>query len=253
LDGRKGIMEIVDTHVYLGDGRDLSQDAATLLRLMDEAGVAFSVACSVDRYLAVLNREGNDLLLEAVRAHPDRIGGMASVNPWFGDGALKELKRALDGGLIGVMLHPPYQGYRLSDRFVDPILQIASEYGVPVYAHTGTGGIAEPLQCAELAMRFPQVSFILGHAGSSDYYSDAVRALDLAPNIWLETSRNSPLNYGLFRSRGCLDRVVFGSSAPEYNPQIERDIFCDIIVEEDLRRLVFSETAKRVFGGRLPL
>lgn len=246
-------MKIVDIHVYLGRGRHMQLDTRGLLELMDEAEVDYSIACPLDQYLAVLNREGNDLILEAVREHPDRLGGMASANPWYGDSAVAELKRALDAGLMGVMLHPPYQGFRLSDEMVDPLLQVASDYGAAVYAHTGTAGIAEPLQCAELALRFPDIPFILGHAGSSDYYSDAVRALELAPNIWLETSRNSPLNYGLFRSHGILDRVAFGSSAPEYIPGVEIEVFCDIIESRELREAVFSESAGKIFGGRLPV
>ena len=245
-------MRIVDIHVYLGAGRHLELDTVDLLKLMDEAAVEYSIACAVDRYLAVFNREGNDLLIQAAREHPDRIGGMASVNPWYGEPALEELRRALDAGLMGVMLHPLYQGYRLSDDLIYPLLEVVDEYRVPVYAHTGTAGIAEPLQCAELALRFPRIPFILGHAGSSDYYSDAVRALDLAQNIWLETSRNSPLNYGLFKSRQCLDRVAFGSSAPDYIPKVEIDIFCDIIEEKELREAVFSKTARSIFKERLP-
>ncbi|HUV07389.1 MAG TPA: amidohydrolase family protein, partial [Spirochaetia bacterium] len=141
-------MQIIDIHVYLGEGRHLQLGTRALLDLMDEAGVDYAIACPTDRYLAVFNREGNDLLLRAVKEHPDRIGGMASVNPWFGEPALAELRRSLDAGLMGVMLHPLYQGYRLSDDLLYPLLQIASDYKVPVYAHTGTAGIAEPLQCA---------------------------------------------------------------------------------------------------------
>ena len=188
-----------------------------------------------------------------MKKHPDRFAGMASVNPWFDQTALEELRRCLDAGLVGIMVHPLYQGVRLSDPVIHPLIEIASEYKVPVYAHTGTAGIAEPLQLVELALIFPEVQFIMGHSGASDYYSDALRALELAENIWLETSRNGPGNYGLFKTKNCLNRVVFGSSAPEYIPAVEIEVFCDIITDASIRASVFYESAKKIFKRGLPV
>jgi len=246
-------MPIIDSHVYLGDGRHLAQSVDGLLRLMDEADVMLSVACPVDRFLAVRNAEGNDCIIEAVKAHPDRIAGMASVNPWFGDGAVGELRRALDAGLTGLFLNPNYQGFRLSDHLIDPLLEVAADCDVPVYAHSGTAGIAEPFHAAELARRFPSVNFIMGHAGSSDYGEDAVRALEFADNLWLETSRNGPANFGLWAVRNCWNRVVFGSSAPEYIPEIEIETLRDVFTGEDQRERLLSRNIRDVYKGRLPL
>ena len=48
---------IVDAHVHLGEGHDLSLDVDSLLELMDEAGVERAVVCPVDHYLAEHNRD----------------------------------------------------------------------------------------------------------------------------------------------------------------------------------------------------
>ncbi len=188
-------MARIDAHVYLGQGEHLQQSVDQLLALMDEAKIDKAVVCPVDRFLAVANREGNDLMLEAVGRHPDRLAGMAAANPWYGPAAAQEIRRALEAGLTGLMVHSVYQGFRLSDHILDPLLAVAAEFGVPVYAHTGTAGLAEPLHAAELARRFPSINFIMGHAGSSDYGEDAVRAMEFAQNLWLETSRNGPGNF----------------------------------------------------------
>ena len=245
-------MTILDAHVHLGEGEHLCLGVDGLLRLMDEAGVSVAVACAVDRFLAVHNREGNDLLLAASREHPDRIVGMAAANPWYGEAAAKELRRALSEGLRGVMVHSVYQGFRLSDPILAPLIEVAAEFGAPVYAHTGTAAMAEPFHVAEWARRFPEVPFIMGHAGASDYYGDAVRATEFADNLWLETSRNGPANFQLFRVKGLLDRLVFGSSAPEYAPAVEIKVLRDIIEDEADRRGILSENLRRVFTGGLP-
>jgi uncharacterized protein len=246
-------MNRIDAHVYLGQGEHLQFTEKELLDQMDEAGVALAVVCPVDRCLAVHNQEGNDLMLEAVQRHPDRLVGMAAANPWYGQAAVRELRRALEAGLAGLMLHSLYQGFRLSDPLVDPLLEVAAEYGVPVYVHTGTAGVAEPLHAAELARRFPRINFIMGHAGSSDYGEDAVYAMGFADNLWMETSRNGPGNYNFFKLRGLAPRIVFGSSAPEYIPAIEIETLCDVFTAPAEQEAILSENTRSVFRGRLPL
>lgn len=246
-------MRIIDAHVSLGEGAHLRLSADELLRQMDEAGVACAIACPVDRCLAVDNAEGNDVIAAAVRAHADRLAGMACANPWFGDRAVEDLRRALGEGLAGLMIHSVYQGFRLDDPIVHPLLEVAAEHGVPVYAHTGTAGLAEPFHVAELARRFPSVNFLMGHAGASDYYTDAVAALEFADNVWLESSRNGPANYMLFSVRECLGRLVFGSGAPEYIPAVEIEVIRDTVEDERMRAAIVSGTIASVFKGRLPV
>ena len=241
---------IVDAHVHLGEGHHLSLDVKSLLEQLDEARVGRAIVCPVDHYLAVHNREGNDLILAAVRQHGDRLLGMASANPWFGDAAADEVRRALGAGLCGLIVHSVYQGFRLSDHLVDPLLEQAASADVPVYAHTGTAGLAEPFHVAELARRFPSVRFIMGHGGSSDYGEDAVRALEFVPNLWLETSRNGPANYNFWKVKGLVSRVVFGSGAPEYIPAIEIQTLGEVFTTPAERRAVLHDNIRAVFGGR---
>lgn len=246
-------MKWIDSHVYLGQGEHLQITEKELLSQMDEADVAVAVICPVDRCLAVHNRKGNDLMLRAVHRHPDRLVGMATANPWYGDAAVRELRRSLNAGLAGLMIHAPYQGVRLSDHLVDPLLEVAAEFKVPVYAHTGTAGLAEPLHVAELARRFPTVNFLMGHAGSSDYGEDAVYATSFADNLWLETSRNGPGNFNFFKIRNLTSRVVFGSSAPEYIPAIEIKTLCDVFTTPAEQEAVLCRNIQDVFRGRLPV
>jgi len=245
-------MRIIDAHVHVGTGVRMQLDVDVLLKLMDEAAVQFAVACPMDKFMAVDNRQGNDFLLEVVNAHPDRLAGMAVANPWYGDRAVEEIRRALEKGLIGVEVHSVLQGFRLSEHLVDPILEVAAEFDVPVYAHTGTAGVAEPFHLIELARRFPSVNFIMGHAGASDYYNDTVRGLEFADNVWIETSRNGPANFRHWEISGVADRVVFGSSAPEYIPAVELETLRDVFTARSDQEEIFANRLQRVFKGRLP-
>ena len=95
-------MKRIDAHVHIGSGLRMQLDVDQLLKLLDEAEIDLAVVCPMDRYMAVANREGNDFVLEAGRSLPDRLAGMASVNPWFGEQAVTELTRALEEGLPGL-------------------------------------------------------------------------------------------------------------------------------------------------------
>ncbi len=246
-------MEIIDAHVHIGIGQHMQLDVDSLLRLMDEAGVEFAIACPMDRHLAVANREGNDMVLQAVKAHPNRLAGMAVANPWFGDQARDEVKRALGAGLIGLKIHSVLQGFRLGEHIVDPLLEVAAEFDMPVYAHTGTAGVAEPFHLIELARRFPSVNFLMGHAGASDYYNDTVRGLEFADNVWIETSRNGPGNFCHWQLSGVSHRVVFGSNAPEYIPAVELANIRDVVTDAAERKQIFGTAIRQVFKGRLPV
>ncbi len=76
-------MSIIDSHCHIGQGLRKKVNAEELLRQMDVAGVSRAVLCTVDQFLAVKNREGNDEVIRAVNSWPDRFWGLAASNPWF--------------------------------------------------------------------------------------------------------------------------------------------------------------------------
>ncbi|UCD29059.1 MAG: amidohydrolase family protein, partial [Planctomycetota bacterium] len=149
-------MTIIDCHCHLGTGIRKRVSAEELLRQMDDANVARAVICTVDQFVAVKNRTGNDEIIAAVRNWPERFWGLAAVNPWFGDQAVKELIRCLESGLLGLKLNSHLQGFVLSDPLVHPLLEVCRNHGALVYAHTCTPITAEPFELSELARTFPE-------------------------------------------------------------------------------------------------
>jgi len=205
---------IVDVHRHLGWEEPDPASVEDLLTDMDGNGVATSVLVPNARQIAVDNREGNDAVLAAVAGHPGRLAAMCTANPWYGERALAELRRATGEGAIGLKVHPALQGFALTDPVVRPVIREAAELGLVVYVHTGTPPYAQPLQVAELARTFTETTFILGHAGSTDLKADALAAADLAENILVESSWMLPARLELIVQRIGADRVMFGSDAP---------------------------------------
>ena len=173
----------IDAYCVLGRDREYDLTESALLSAMDEAGVDRAVIAPPDRFLAVYNQEGNDLILKAARTNPNRFIPSCSINPWYGDRAMLELKRALAKDARILVLNPFVQGYLANDELVWPLLDIAVSEKIPVYIHTGPPGNATPWQIVDLAERYPDLDFIMGHSGATDFWNDVVLAGKTRNNI----------------------------------------------------------------------
>jgi hypothetical protein len=239
---------VVDGHCHLGIGHEYQQTEDNLLHEMDTYQVDQAVVCPVDRCIAVDNREGNDTILAAVRRHPDRLYAFATANPWYGQRAVAELRRALGAGARGIKLHPALQGFLLCDELVYPIVELAAELGVPIFFHTGTPAFAQPMQLSELAMRFPNVKFIMGHMGSTDFKLEAVDVGVLSSNIYLDTSWILPELVTKAVAAVGADRVLFGSDSPLSTLRIEMGARRATRWSDAERAKVMGESMLRLLG-----
>ena len=212
---------IIDSAVCLRV-RNGTLDADAWLSLAASWGITHSVAAPSGQFVAVYNAEGNALMSDLIQRHPGKLSALAVANPWYGPKAVDMLRRAFDAGCCGLYLHPGRQGFHLTESLVDPLIELCIERDKPIYAYTGTPICAQPLQLAELARRFPQATFVLGHMGWSDFsgYDDIPAALQ-APNIMLETSCTS--GGGVRRAVDTVgaERVLFGSGYPRSHPAHE--------------------------------
>ncbi len=244
-------MPIVDANCFLGEGHYTKLLPEDLIAMMDAAGVDQAVVCPVEDCVTVYNREGNDYLVAAMRAFPGRLFGFATVNPWYGAAAVAELRRAVATGLRGLYLNSSIQGYFIHDDLVDPVIAVAQEVGLPVYFHTATPIYALPLQLAELADRFPEVAFIMGHVAAADFWIDAVPAARMHRNIYVETSFRS----GIRTLRQAVDElgadhVLFGSGTPISMMDVELAKVRLLGLEGEAAAAVFGNNLLRLIGER---
>ncbi|HPT62580.1 MAG TPA: amidohydrolase family protein [Bacillota bacterium] len=221
-----GVDKIFDVHSHIGATPYLRQDIKNLLEEMDASEVEKSAICPMGAHIVCRNAEGNDFIGSIVAAHPDRFVGFATVNPWFEDDAIRELQRSVaKWNLSGLKLHPPMQGFQANDKIVFPVIEEAIRLGLPIYIHSGTPVSSLPLQILELARRYPEGSFILGHLGGGDFFLDVPLAFPAVDNVYVETSLTCHPVFVLqaIESLGS-HRVLFGSDSPnsEINTELEK-------------------------------
>lgn len=212
------------TTMFAGTGLDrrLAELADERMRRMDACGVDVQVLSlttpGVQNLRAAdavsLARRANDAVAAAVRAHPDRFQGFATLPTPAPDDAARELERAVvELGLKGAMVFG-----RTGERNFDhpdflPILEAAAHLRVPVYLHPqvprrvvrdayyggfgdeldlhfATGGIGwhyeTGIQILRLILagafdRFPELQVITGHWGEAVlFYLERVDLLSKA-------------------------------------------------------------------------
>lgn len=243
---------VLDAHVRIGQGREVNLPVDVLLASMDRLGIDAALIAPAERHIAYANEEGNDLTTSAAAASRGRLHAYAVANPWRGAEAVGELERARQAGAVALAVDPVLQGFDLHDGLLDPLLEAAADWGWPVYVRTGTPPTALPLPLALLARRHPELTFLMGRSGATDFWIDAAPALRHAPNL-LADSSYAPWDTVL--SEFARDpeigaaRVVFTTDSPYTVPQAELTRVLDWPVTDDERAGVLGGTMRALIDG----
>ncbi len=199
----------------------------------------------------------NDYVAEAMNRHPSRIVGFGTVNPHHEEEAWREVERAARIGLRGMKLHPPLQGFVLSNRtLLDPLLERAARFMLPVVIHTGLRVAGLPYVLVNLAdakvlaEAHSQVTFIVAHMGWGGRDSHGVA--DLArdcPNVWFDTAGvNMPSLIRQVADLGAAQRILYGSDFPFLHPKVELLRVELAELPADVEAGVMGANARRLLG-----
>lgn len=113
---------------------------------------------------AAVARETNDFLAEAVKRHPTRFAGFATLPTAAPEKAADELERTVHSySFKGAMINGHVQGRYLDDRFFTPILERAEALNVPIYLHPTPS--PQPVQDALYKGFDPLIEKMLAGAG----------------------------------------------------------------------------------------
>lgn len=246
---------IVDSLAFLGESLfGPRATAAELLAVMDELRVDRAVVCPL-RPRGYQLGPANELVAEAVRAHPGRLAGFARVDPNLGEQACAELDRALgELALRGLFLHPWEETFRVSSPAAAPVLELARERSVPVVVAAGYPWLSEGLQLGEVARRFPGLTLVATNGGQINVsglgQTDVELALAASPNLAVQTA-------GVYRedflenvvARYGADRLLYASGFPFFDPRLEILRPRSMRVGDDVRAAVLGGNAARLLLG----
>jgi len=160
----------------------------------------------------LLPQPDNDRVAAALRAYRDRFRGFVFVNPAHPD-MLAEARRRLDSGFQGIKLALLQYPAELDGPEVSALCELARARHVPVFFHPGL--TAATADASGMVGRFPDVRFIVAHAGAQ-HFEQAVSVAESHRNVWLDTSSFfvTPAKLRRLIRRPGPSRLVFGSDVP---------------------------------------
>ncbi len=171
----------------------------------------------------------DEFIANFVKTDPKLIG-FCSVDP-NEEGFLEKFEYAVhDLKLRGIKLGPMYANFSPLDPRLFPVYETAVKLGLPVLAHTGTTfcqyaplEVTRPILIDELAMKFPDLTYIMAHLGHP-WEGEALVVIRKHPNVWSDLSAlfyrpwqqyNSLI---LAQEYGVMHKILFGSDFPFATP-----------------------------------
>ena len=161
---------------------------------------------------------GNDELLAAMRAFPERILGYVILFPTSAADVRREMERCLAAGFCGLKVEN-VNGHSYLNSAYAPAFEIANARRLPVLLHTWGCGGTEGDEVRTLAGRYADCAFLLAHAGAGgteQAYIDMARQFG---NVYLDLALSvgpRGLVRRLVAAVGA-DRVVYGSDCYFYS------------------------------------
>ncbi len=257
---------VVDTHAHLDltdrvghAGRPARKTAEDQIRQMDDYGTdgACVIAHAWRGWQLPQYQHEHDLIAAEIAGYPRRLFGACWADPLLGPPMVAEVERALgELGYRAIKLHPVYAGFTFDAPVVDPIVEVAAAHGVPVIAHLDLRWPGcEPWRMVNLAMRWPQVQFVMAHMGRDIralFDSSFVRAASDVPNVTLEGSSTATDAYGTFGAPVEIigaRRVLYASDAGPYHHPAINLLKMDLLdMPDEDKASVFGLNELRLLG-----
>jgi hypothetical protein len=247
---------IVDCHTHWGDcfqARD-GANPAKWLATFDPYGVTHAIVLPFAGLLdAGKIRADNDAVAAACAASGGRMIPFCTVNSWFPEEAIAELRRCFDRlNFRGIKFHPWLQGQPVNSRGMDEICDIAAEHNAPILFHDGTPPYSLPSQMAMLAKRHPRTQMILGHCGLLEHWREAATAMQVAENLWGCLCGPHVAGMKHLIQRCDTSRLLWGSDFGfNFNDSIDYRLhLLDVLdLSDSLRQAILTNNPTRLLGG----
>ena len=192
---------------------------------------------------------GNRPSIEAVRRFPDRLRAYCVINPNYPELAAADLD-SFDQHrdvFVGLKFLSDYHKVAITDERYRPALEYADRHRLLVLMHTWGGSPYDGAGLVrQLAERYPNVTFLLGHSCHGDWDAAVALARDF-PNVYLELT-------AIFDDRGVLEkfgaeagseRMLFGTDLPWFDPhQAVGALLSAHLSDEDIHNICHRNAEK---------
>jgi len=251
--GRLSSLAYIDMHTHMGPfyGTYLPEaDLDAMVATMDRENIEWIISAPHSALFDPIG--GSAEIRAAMSRYPGRIYGYFAVNPHYVDDLDAQLADydSVDG-YVGFKVLPDYHKYPLIGEKFRKIYEFADARGLLLLSHTWGHSIYNPPQMiGELARRYPNITFLLGHSapGETDVAIELAKTL---PNVYLElcdTGRLSGMIGKMVREAGS-EKVLFGTDFPWYDPNyMLGSVLFSGIGDDDIRNIIRNNAVRLLDG-----
>jgi uncharacterized protein len=169
----------------------------------------------------------NDAVAEYVARHPDRLIGLAGVDPTRPREAIAEMTRAREElRMPGIAVAPAAQGMHPTTSHAMLVYAEAADRNMPVLFHSGVFLAAEtklefaqPVLLDEVARELPRLKVVIAHLGFP-WLNETIALLAKHPNLYAEISWLVHQPWQAYQALlsawqyGVMHKLLFGSGFP---------------------------------------
>ncbi len=254
--------QVRDAEKLFGAKQEEEGDVLEYYRTRQMMAIVFDVDAETSTGIKI----SNDEIAALVKRSDGLLIGFASVDPWKGVAAVKEIERCYQMGLKGLKVQPITQGFFLNDRRFYPIWDVCQSLGLPVLVHTGTTAIGagspggrglrlkygQPIPALDdVAADFPRLTIIAAHPGWP-WHLELLAVARHKGNVYIDLSgwapKYLPEEVVKYLNSVIPEKFLFGSDFPLLKPDRWLTEFSALPVKEEVRRMVLYENACRIFG-----
>lgn len=229
----------------------------TLIEEMDANGVSRAL-CSAGPLIP------NDDVVQAVTRYPDRLVGVASVNPWSVDGvmpAVHELRRLVsEHGFKGLKLEPFILDKLPTEAQWYPLYAACVELDITLQIQVGgtgpstyTSETGRPGHIDRIAIDFPELRIVAGHIGWP-WTEEMIAVAAKHPNVYIDTSAHLPKYYPeafthFLRTYG-RRKCIWASDWPILTFETAMEGLPELALKPEVERLFRHDNAVEAFALR---
>ncbi len=251
---------IIDVHAHIGRLENLEAETTGLANYVSAANietvfVSNLQAARVGNLARDLDEtEANLATLRVAEPNP-RVHALYWARPGCPDSHPQAVMGAFSQSpFYGLVLAPKHCDYAADDARVDPYVQIASRYRLPVLILSSRDEQSRPRRIYNLARRFPRQVFVILNSDADAHWREAVDCAQKSSSgndaqLYLETAHIPPDEIAAALRVIRPERILFGSDTNLGAPESDTTATIGQLEQALLgsARTVMDETAAQIF------
>ena len=263
---------IIDMHAHIGEVMDFKMPGEILIASMEKYNIDFSIISSCEaaafdhnnKMLPYTVQKSQETVFQTTLNFARKYQGKLAVMPWVKphyEKVSNELIAMIRNNLditVGIKVHPFHSFISFNSPQVEEYIKLAESFNLPMLVHTGNTTECSCMGVYEMAVKYPDVNFIMGHMGLGTDNHEAIELIKKQKNLYGDTAW-VPLESTLLAIKECgIDKIMFGTDNPidgldtmGLNPKGEPSLYQqyfnelkDLISQEEYEKLMYKNAIK---------